>query len=139
MSKPVIECLRDYILTFPELKEGALLVDCLGSEPVGYTVETVPCDPVYRRYTDGSCMKQFLFLFASREYYGEDVIRNIENLGFYEHFEKWITDNNSNDILPDIDGKTPVSLEVLTGGYGIDADTGTARYQIQLRLIYEEE
>lgn len=139
MSKPVIECLRDYVMEFPELKEGALLVDCLGSEPVGYTVETVPCDPVYRRYTDGSCMKQFLFLFASREYYGEDVIHNIENLGFYEHFEKWITDNNSNDILPDLDGKTPVSIEVLTGGYAFDADIGTVRYQIQLRLIYEEE
>ena len=137
--KPIIECLRDYIMTFPELKDGALLVDCLGSEPVVYTVETVPCDPVYKRYTDGGCMKQFLFLFASREYYGEDVIRNIANLGFYEHFADWIYNNNHNDIMPDLDGREPVSLEVLTGGYAFDADSGSARYQIQLRLIYEEE
>lgn len=137
--KPIIECLRDYIWTFPELKDGALLVDCLGSVPIGYTVETVPCDPVYRRYTDGSCVKQFLFIFASREYYGEDVIQNIENLGFYERFADWIDKNSYNDIMPDLDGREPVSLEVLTGGYAFDADTNTARYQIQLRLLYEED
>jgi hypothetical protein len=126
-------------MTFPELKDGALLVDCLGSEPIGYTVETVPCNPIYRQYTDGTCMKQFLFLFASREYYGEDVNKNIENLGFYEHFSDWIFENNYNDIVPDLDGRIAISVEVLTGGYAFDTDANTARYQIQLRLLYEEE
>lgn len=97
--KTIIECIRDYVMTFPELKDGALLVDCLGSEPIGYTVETVPTDPIYKRYTDGSCIKQFLFIFASREYYGEDVIQNIENLGFYEHFADWIDSNNNSGLL----------------------------------------
>ena len=36
--KTIIECIRDYVMTFPELKDGALIVDCLGSEPIGYTV-----------------------------------------------------------------------------------------------------
>lgn len=137
--KPIIECLREYIMTFPELKDGALLVDCLGSTPIGYTVETVPCNPIYRQYTDGTSMKQFLFLFASREYYGEDVNQNIENLGFYEHFSDWIFENNYNGIVPDLDGRIAISVEVLTGGYAFDTDTNTARYQIQLRLLYEEE
>ena len=69
MKKPMIEAVRDFILRFPELKNGALLVDCLGSKPVEYTVDTVPCDPVYTRYVDGDCTKQFLFIFASREYF----------------------------------------------------------------------
>lgn len=137
--KTIIECIWDYVMTFPELKDGALLVDCLGSEPIGYTVETVPTDPIYKRYTDGSCIKQFLFIFASREYYGEDVIQNIENLGFYEHFADWIDSNNNSGLLPDLDGRTPVSIEVLTGGYAFNAENSTARYQIQLRLLYEEE
>ncbi len=84
-------------------------------------------------------MKQFLFLFASREYYGEDVNKNIENLGFYEHFSDWIFENNYNDIVPDLDGRIAISVEVLTGGYAFDTDANTARYQIQLRLLYEEE
>lgn len=140
MSKPIIECLHDYVWNFPELKDGALLVDFLGNEAVEYTVEAVPCDPVYKRYVDGDCQKQFLFIFASRESYSEDVNLCISNLGFYEKFEDWINDNNESGALPDLgEDKTPVSLDVLTRGYAFDADANTARYQIQLRLIYEED
>lgn len=133
--KPIIECIRDHIMTFPELKDGCLMVDCLGDKPVEYVVEPVPCNPVYQKYTDGSCIKQFLFIFASREYYGQTVNQNIENLAFYEHFSDWITEVEP----PDLDGRIPVNIEVLTGGYAFDAGSNTARYQIQLRLLYEEE
>lgn len=137
---PLIECIRNYILRFPELKDGYLLVDILGDKPIEYTIKTVPCAPVVRKYTDGSCMKQFLFIFASREFFSEDVAQNIENLGFYEKFEDWIKEQNDEGILPDLgDDREPVSIEVLTGGYAFEADTNTARYQIQLRLTYEEE
>lgn len=139
-GKSLIECVRDFVLTFPELDEdGCLYVDYLGDQAIEYSVEAVPCDPVFRRYTDGGCMKQFLFLFASREFYSADVNQCIENLAFYEHFEHWITNSNLNGVLPDLDGRTPVSIEVLTGGYAFDADSSTARYQMQLRLLYEEE
>ncbi|MBQ6212092.1 MAG: hypothetical protein IJJ57_04255 [Ruminococcus sp.] len=140
MKKPMIEAVRDFILRFPELKNGALLIDCLGSKPVEYTVDTVPCDPVYTRYVDGDCMKQFLFIFASREYFSENVNQAIANLAFYEHFEDWIWDKNSSGELPDLgSGRSPVSIEVLTGGYAFSEEGNTARYQIQLRLLYEEE
>lgn len=139
MKKPIIQCVRDYIMEFPELKDGYLLVDYLGDTPIEYTVEPVPCDPVYKRYTDGSCQKQFLFIFASREYYNADVNQCIENLAFYERFGDWITDNDFNGVLPDLDGRIPVSIEIVTGGYAFAADSNSARYQIQLRLIFEEE
>lgn len=137
--KPVIECIRDYVMTFPELKDGSLLVDCLGNEAVAYMVETVPCDPIYKKYTDGGTQKQFKFIFASREYYGENVNKNIENIGFYEHFANWIADNNLNEIYPDLDGRIPCSLEVVSGAYAYDTTANTAQYQMQLMLIYEEE
>lgn len=137
--KPLIECVREYVMAFPGLKDGLLLVDHLGSEAVEYTVETVPCSPVYRQYTDGDCMKQFLFVFASREYYSADVNQCIENLAFYEQFQNWIRTCDREGILPDLDGRIPISIEVLTGGYAFDCDGSTARYQMQLRLLYEED
>lgn len=136
----IIEALRNYVMDFPELKDGCLYVDFLGNTPVEYAVEKVPCDPVFKKYTDGNCIKQFLFLFASREFYGEDVNKCIENNEFYEHFETWISDNDNSGILPDLgENRQAVSIEVLTGGYAFDEDTNTARYQIQLRLLYEED
>jgi len=140
MRKTVAEALREYILRFPELKDGCLLIDILGNDPVEYTIEPVPCDPVVKKYIDGSCMKQFLFLFASREFFSEDIAVNLSNLDFYENFEDWIKQQNDEGELPDLGtGKEPVSIEVLTRGYAFAADTNTARYQIQLRLLYEEE
>ncbi|MBE6858331.1 MAG: chloramphenicol resistance protein [Ruminococcus sp.] len=140
MKKPIIEGVRDFVLGFPELKDGCLTVDCLGCEPVEYTVETVPCDPVHTRYVDGDCLKQFLFIFASREYFGADVNTAIGNLSFYEEFENWISQKNLCGELPDLGGgRSPDSIEVLTRGYALSEEADTARYQIQLRLLYEEE
>lgn len=140
-NKPIIESIRDYISAFPDLSENCcLLIDYLGDKPVEYTVEAVPCNPVYKEYVDGEKVKQFLFVFASREYFEADVNTCIENLHFYENFEEWIEQNNDNGVFPNLGGnRTPVSLEVLTRGYVLSADEETARYQIQLRLIYEEE
>lgn len=137
--KPIIDCIRDFVMQFPELKDGCLLVDYLGSKAIAYTVEAIPCDRIFKKYTDGSCMKQFLFLFGSREFYGADVNQCIENLAFYENFENWILEQDNSGNLPDLDGRLPVSIEVLTGGYAFDCDANTARYQIQLRLLYEED
>lgn len=140
-NKPLIESIRDYISAFPDLSENCcLLIDYLGDKPVEYTVEAVPCNPVYKEYVDGEKVKQFLFVFASREYFEANVNTCIENLHFYENFEEWIEQNNDNGVFPDLgSNRTPVSLEVLTRGYVLSADEETARYQIQLRLVYEEE
>lgn len=136
--KALIECIRDFIMTFPELKDGCLMVDYLGSEAIEYSVESVPCDRIYKKYTDGGCIKQFLFVFASREAYGADVNQCIENLAFYEHFENWILNTEQETLDSFLDGRNAVSLDVLTGGYAFDEDTETARYQIQLRLLYTD-
>lgn len=61
--KPIIECIRDHIMTFPELKDGKLMVDCLGNEPVEYVVEPVPCNPIYQKYVDGKLHKAVSFYF----------------------------------------------------------------------------
>ena len=99
--KPIIESIKDFIGTFPELKDGCLLlVDTLGAKSVEYAVETVPCDPVYKVYADGEKVKQFLFVFASREYLNDDINTGVENLHFYEKFEDWIEHNNCEGTLP---------------------------------------
>ena len=137
----MIEAIRKYLLTYPGLSEGnaALHVDFLGADGENYTIEPVPSDPVYRQYTDGGCLKQYLFVFASREYYSPDVAQCVENQAFYEDFGRWIREQNRAGILPDPgEHVRPVSIEVQTGGYVFSEDAETARDQMQLRYIYEE-
>lgn len=136
----LIEAVRAYILTYPDLPEGQVLVDYLGSEAGQFTLEPLPCDPIFQRYMDGGCQKQYLFLLASREEYSADLLPCIRNEQFFEEFAYWIETQNKQKNLPDLgENRTPVSIEILTNGYAFSEDVGTARYQIQLRLIYEED
>ena len=134
----IIEALREYIIQFPDLPEGAVCVDFLGAEPSQFTLEAVPCDPVYRRYTDGGALKQYLFVFASRFYFGADVTLCMENQVFFEKLEAWVRSNDRAGILPKLSDAEAVRLDVVTSGYVFSESPDTARYQMQLRLIYAE-
>lgn len=133
----IIESLRDYILTYPELPPGAVQIDYLGAEAGQFTLEPTPCDPIYKQYTDGDCIRQFEFVFASRAYFGADVALCAENQGLFESLAAWITEQNDADNLPDLgESLQALGIEVTSSGYVISEDAGSARYQMQLRLLY---
>lgn len=137
----IIESIRDFIAGCPLLKNGVLLnVDRLGATSIEYTVDGEITNPVLRQYTDGSSLRQFEFVFASREKYGADTLQNIANSGFYEDFADWIETQSNAGNLPEL-GKyrVPQYIEVLSGGYVFDSDDSTARYQIQLKFVYYQD
>lgn len=137
----IIEKIREYFLNCPILDEYARLnIDFLGVEPTQYTIEGQPVNPVIQKYVDGGALKQYVFVFGSREYYGADVLQNIENSGFFERFAEWVEEQSEKGNLPELEGnKQAISMEVLTSGYLFSASEDNARYQIQMRLIYYEE
>ncbi len=136
----VMEGIRDYLSACPYLAKGALRVDYLGDRPTEYTVEAVPSDRVVTQYADGGTLREFLFLFASREEYGSDVLQNLENSGFYEQFSDWLSAQDQAGRFPVLpEGKEPQRIETLSGGYLLDAQEHSARYQIQCRLLYYQK
>lgn len=137
----IIESIRDFIAGCPLLKNGVLLnVDRLGATEIEYTVDGEITNPVLRQYTDGSSLRQFEFVFASRERYGADTLQNIANSGFYEDFADWIETQSNTGNLPKLDKyRVPQYIEVLSGGYVFDSDDSTARYQIQLKFVYYQD
>lgn len=135
----IIESIREFFLTYPELPAGSVQIDFLGAEAGQFTLEPVPCDPVYKKYTDGDCIRQFLFVFASRMYYGADVALCAENQALFEGLEAWIDANDLALTYPDLgEGLTACGMDVLSSGYVISEDADTARYQMQVRLLYEK-
>lgn len=140
----VIESIRNFIKKCPYLEEfeGAIRIgiDYLSNDTTTYSIEKVPCNPIIKKYVDGSCKKQELFIFTSRESYGQDVFNNLENINFYEKFAEWIEEMNIKGELPLLDNKKEAEkLEVTSNGYAFQTDVDKAQYQIQLRLIYIEE
>ncbi|WP_460377681.1 chloramphenicol resistance protein, partial [Paraclostridium bifermentans] len=112
----IIESIRSFIKQCPFLEEfdGAVRigVDYLDSEATTYSIEKVPCNPIIKKYVDGSSKRQEQFIFSSRESYGEDIFKNLDNINFYEKFASWIEENNDNENLPILDNKEALSLEL---------------------------
>lgn len=136
-----INTIREYIKKCPYLDNGRILgVDRLGADPIEYTIDTVPCEPIIKEYIDGSSVRQIEFIFGSREKYGQDVMQNIMNSDFYENFACWIEQQDEKRVFPDF-GKwrSVLSIEVLTNGYAHDVTPDTSRYQIQLRITYYQD
>ena len=132
----IIEAIRDYIANMDCMKtfDNAINVNYLDSEIDSFSIEEIPCNPIIKKYVDGSSVRQFQFVFCSREPYGAEILQNIENSNFYEDFANEIEEKNSIEILPLIDGIK--SIEVTSNAYTVSVTEDTALYQINLNLKY---
>jgi len=134
--KPIIESIRNYILTCDFLGDGKVNIDYLPDE-MAYSIDPIGGDPIYKKYADGGCLKQFQFALTSKKAYDGDARTGIANSGFYQFLEEWIEENNMLDIYPELEGHMPVRVEVMQSGYLFSTEADLGRYQIICRLIYE--
>lgn len=131
----MISKIRQYFFDLGIIDENSNInVDFLSNKPIEYVIEPIPMEPVIRQYADGSSLRQFVFQFGSREYFGADVIQNMKNTEFYEDFSELIEDNNRKGVLPKINGIQ--SIECLNNGTINEDNTDNAKYVIQMRITY---
>lgn len=131
----MISKIRQYFFDLGIIDENSNInVDFLSNEPIQYVIEPIPIEPILRQYADGSSLRQFVFQFGSREYFGADVVQNMANTEFYENFSALIEDNNKKGVLPKIDGIQ--SIECLSNGTINEDNTNNAKYVIQMRITY---
>lgn len=133
----MMEQVRAFLRTYPPLSNDKINVDFLPADARSYAVEAVPTKEIVRSYVDGSFVGQFLFVLASREYYGEKIRQQLDNLGFYEDFSHWLRAQTMAGNLPELgEGRKGLTLEATTSGYAFHVSEDKARYQIQCRLEY---
>lgn len=132
----MIEAVRTWFRTCPLLRKDTIFgVDKLGADPVGYEIAPLSCNPVVKKYVDGSSIRQFQFAFASREVYDEQ--QNMQNTAFYEQLQAWLEKQTDIGNLPKLGkGKKARDLQILSSGYVYDTGDSTAIYQMELSLLY---
>ena len=134
----MISKIRQYFFELGIIDENSNInVDFLSNEPIQYVIEPIPVEPIIKPYKDGGTLRQFVFQFGSREYFGADVIQNMKNTEFYEDFSALIEDNNKKGVLPKIDGIQ--SIECLNNGTINEDNTDNAKYVIQMRITYYKD
>lgn len=137
----IIQAVRDYLQNYSGLETNApIWVDQLGSSPTQYAVIPVPGEKIIENYIDGSSMRVYPFAFQSMESTADDLER-LETAGFYETFADWLESQTKSGSLPNLEnGKKAIAIEALNWAFLYEqgqSDTGI--YQIQCRLIYEQE
>ncbi|MPU14905.1 chloramphenicol resistance protein [Acinetobacter baumannii] len=137
----IIDSLRNYMreLKCLDTFNDAIRVNVNYLEPNidTYSIEEVPIEPIIKTYINGDSVRQYAFIFTSREPYGADVLTNIDNSGFYEKLADEIEQNNNNAILPVLENNLePLEIKVTSTGYAFAVTEDTAQFQIQLKLKY---
>lgn len=115
---------------------GEMNINFLSDEPNNYSLDKIPVVTEVQRWITGDVLYRDVYSFRSRMNYSADTMTNIENIGFYETFEKVIKQANDNNILPDIDGIQSISC--LNCGTLNRANTNTAEFDIQIQIEYRE-
>ena len=131
--------LRTYLMSvISELIEqyGEMNINFLSKEPNNYSLDKIPVNPTQEQWIIGNFLNRDVYSFRIRVNYSADTMTNIENVGFFETFEKLIKQKNDNNILPDIDGIESISC--LNCGSLNNANTNTAEFDIQIQIEYRE-
>lgn len=131
----MISKIRQYLFEQEIIDENNRLnVDFLGEEPTEFAIIPIAVDPIVERYINGVTYRQFQFQLISQNDYGSDVMQNMSNSSFYENLYEKIITLNKNKTLPSIEGID--KIECLDNGAILSAGTNTARYSIQMRILY---
>ena len=115
---------------------GEMNINFLSNEPNNYSLDKIPVVTEVQKWIIGDTLYRDVYSFRSRMNYSADTMTNIENIGFYETFEKIIKQKNDNNDLPDIDGIQSISC--LNCGTLNRANTNTAEFDIQIQIEYRE-
>ena len=115
---------------------GEMNINFLSNEPNNYSLDKIPVVTEVQKWIIGDTLYRDVYSFRSRMNYSADTMTNIENIGFYETFEKIIKQKNDNNDLPEIDGIQSISC--LNCGTLNRANTNTAEFDIQIQIEYKE-
>ncbi len=139
-NRTIIAALQEYLDACPLLEGRRLHVDHLPTRPLEYMISPTPVDEMIKQYHGGSAQKQYVFVLGSVNWYGEDLLTNIDNSGFYERLAEWMHRQTRCRELPELGpARTALKLEPMSTGYLYNATATEARYQIQCRLIYYQK
>lgn len=141
MSISAIKALRDWLAACPAIEAEetdltGLGINFLGPEPVQFSLEDSPGDPVILRYFNG-VVKAKNYALTSRLAFCEQDAIQAANSGLIDTICDWIEAQNDQRSFPDLgSGRSVQSVEVTSSGYIQSVDSNTCKFQMQLQVQY---
>lgn len=135
----VTEALRKWLLTCPLLAGQRLNTNYLGPEAAEFALIETPVDPIISTYLDGTTTRQRAVALTAVQDYSPDLLLQLATSGFWEKLAEWVEEHSDTGDLPDLGpGRDAVEVEITAAHYVLHTTATTARYQLQIRLIYDQ-
>lgn len=129
---------RTYLFTILDTlltdKKYQINANFLTNDINNYSLDRLPVDDNVEQWIIPTKKYREVYELRSRNSYGQEVMENLTNIGFFEEFEEIINSNNKKGVLPDIEGIE--SIECLNVGALSIADTQTSIFAIQIQINY---
>lgn len=135
MEKSKIELIRDFIEKCSLLDGGKIHVDYIKDEPLDYSVNETPSDPIITQFVDGGSRRQLTFDFCIQADFS--ILENINNSRFCDDFVDWIEEQDKKENYPKIVGTE--KIECTGRGTILQTTETTAIYVIPMRVVYLKE
>lgn len=130
------EYLFDVVNTISSNENYQINANMLSNKIDDYSLDKIPTNSDVEKWIIGVAKKRDIYSFRSRRIYSSDAIINLNNIGFFEKFERIINSNNKQGILPDIENVE--SIECLNCGTMNHNDSNMAEFDIQIQITYLE-
>lgn len=131
------EYLFENIITLTQNSNFQINANFLSDKIDDYSLDKMPITPVVNKLICGVEIRRDVFSFRSRKEYSRDKVVNLNNMGFFEEFEKLINSNNERGVLPDIDRIE--SIKCLNPFTMLSNDNGNkAIFDIQIEIKYRD-
>ena len=136
-----MENLRLWLRTCPAMfSTDCLNVDFMEDSTVQYALYSSPMTVDYGADILGTVyfkpIQELNYIFQALFHYSKDIPQNLENLGFFTDVINWIYQQNVQKNFPQIEEGTVLSIMPTLSPYVYDADSGSGRYQMQLKIRY---
>jgi hypothetical protein len=131
------EYLFENIITLTQNSNFQINANFLSNKIDDYSLDKMPITPIVNKLICGVEIRRDVFSFRSRKSYSHDKVVNLNNMGFFEEFEKLIKSNNDKGVLPEIERVE--SIKCLNPFTMLSNDDQTkAIFDIQIEVKYRD-
>lgn len=145
-STSMIDSVRRWLMTCPAVQESgdentAFRVNILDYEPVAFSIEDAPGQPVTRRYIRGAGNGNTRnYVIASRQPFSAIIEIQTAVSNTFEELTAWIDEQNNTKTLPELgEGRQARTVTVTNRGYIYSETADTCIYQMQMAIEYNEK
>ncbi len=135
----LISAVQTYLKNYTDLTGKPVWVNYLGESAPEFSVVPLPGAGIVAHYISGATRRVYPFALQSKQTTHAEAER-LDNSEFFEEFAAWLEQQTEAGIFPTLSaGQAATAIEVTGGGVMYEqGQSGTAFYQIECRLVYEQ-